>query len=368
MIIIPLVLVAACWTAALVPSPQQKKKAYLVSNAAYTPVSTTRERAKASLMSGSLVDMAKDIKDVLGLHSTIVSVPDICTAAHSELGLAMVEISALPLRRQIERCHNALFLRESGAAVGVGDNSDADNGDGYVHVGAVAARQEHDEIKMYDAAAGSNIPLDPRPVYDSTVTYIGTPAGLAAASEGPYTPPVPGQRGGYRLKYTAPGEYEQVEPASAPALPVPPLAAGAIGGTSMVVATPAADDVTTSPGNCTGREHAHPAPVFIIGNDYRNPVALLAEQGTGGLASQHAASRLDNKLIMANPGYAAVTPPSAARPYINIESDPGGDSTVMKSAQNGRHAARQPQRIVQRSPGKSASMYATRSDDADERA
>ena len=40
----------------------------------------------------------------------------------------------------------------------------------------------------YDVGAGSSIPLDPRPVYDSTVMYdaMDNPTGLAAASEAPY--------------------------------------------------------------------------------------------------------------------------------------------------------------------------------------
>ena len=57
--------------------------------------------------------------------------------------------------------------------------------------------------------------------------------------------------------------------------------------------------------------------------------------------------------------YTSIAPAEGSYDVVNDGSAPpvSGYSTVMKSAHNGHHAARQPQQIVQRSPGKSASVY-----------
>ena len=58
-----------------------------------------------------------------------------------------------------------------------------------------------------------------------------------------------------------------------------PAAAGATVATSPVAATSTAATgaVPANPGGDTGREPARPARTFAVGNDYRNPVALLRE-------------------------------------------------------------------------------------------
>ena len=167
-------------------SAHASSSAQVVKNGAYKPESATRRRAEI----GSIIDMAKDIKDALGLDRSIVAVPDICAAASSALGLTAADIGALPLRRQVERCHSALFAVPERAAADRAEDAGVGHDDGYLNVGLDPARgsaYEYDEIKMYDVVAGNGTSVAPLPMYDSTVRYdtIATP-GETPGSYAPY--------------------------------------------------------------------------------------------------------------------------------------------------------------------------------------
>ena len=139
---------------------------------------------------GSLVDMAKDIKDALGLGSSVVAVRDICAAARAELGLSSDRIiDDLPLPQQVQLCWRTVF-----ATVDAANTAGDDNNDGYLHV-AVTSRRASATAELHrNTDGGASVAVE-----EGYYSVVPETISRSHQNEGALPPvPVPVARSGYQ--------------------------------------------------------------------------------------------------------------------------------------------------------------------------
>ena len=130
---------------------------------------------------GSLMDMSKDIKDALGLDRSVVAIPDVCAAARSMLALDATDVDDLPLAQQVQVCWRAIFATVDAATDSTAGGDGTADHDGYLAVGAAAARRASVAAAANHAGKASS---DARsPIVPATQGYYSVVAAGGSSEE-----------------------------------------------------------------------------------------------------------------------------------------------------------------------------------------